>query len=90
MTAKEWKEILWTAMDLKQLSKERGKNSLDFLANKHVTGLFFKPNARHSISFSLACQILGARHTLIMDSDFESQPSVIDGGRQVIFTINNS
>lgn len=80
-TANDWKHVIWTAMDLKKKVEEVGGKSLCLLDSKHVSILMTKPSCRTQIAYSLACELLGARHTEYVDPDFELQPDCTDTGR---------
>lgn len=83
ISADYWKKLLSTAFHLKEVVRKNNKNCLNLLKNKHVTLLFEHPHGRFQVAFSLACSILGARKTLYLERDFESQPNPADCGRYV-------
>lgn len=81
LTINDYKHIIWSAMDIKEKLSERGKQNFKLLESKHVSILLIKPSFRTQVSYTLACDILGAKHTQYIDLDFESQPDCTDSGR---------
>lgn len=77
----DWKHVIWSAIDLKKKVAGQGGISLKLLDSKHVTILLTKASCRTQVAYSLACELLGARHTEYADPDFELQPDCTDTGR---------
>ncbi|GLV36409.1 hypothetical protein CBL_08900 [Carabus blaptoides fortunei] len=82
LTPSEIKSLLWTALDLKHLSKQRTVN-VTSMENARVTLILDKPNINVQLTLTNAVKLLNASLCIVTDTEWKNNVNLEDHGRML-------